>query len=464
MHDEALLIRGGTVLTGDPELGVLLDTDILVEQGRIRSVGRGIEAGHCRVVDASDMIVMPGLVDSHRHTWQSLIRGIAADWTLAQYWQGIRAMFGPLYEPDDVYLANLLGALEALDAGVTTLVDWSHIMNSPAHADAAIQGLRDSGMRAVFAHGTPTDGRTTDWYVASSIRHPDDIRRIRSEHFPHDDGLVTLAMAARGPQNCVLDATEHDWNLARELGLRITVHTGSGRWGKVRPIEQLHSRGLLGPDTTYVHCNSLSDDELKLIADTGGTVSISPEVEMHMGHGYPATGRLLAQGVRPSLSVDVVTGVGGDLFGTMRVCLAAERARANDEALRHDTQLDELELRSADVLGFATIEGARACGLEAKTGSLTPGKEADLVLLRCDRPNLVPLNNPAATAVLAATPANVDTVLVAGRIAKQGGVLVGVDIDRVRRAAETARDRLFRKLDVPVGLEWYPNVADTWKP
>lgn len=464
MNNEHLLVRGGTVLTGDPALGVLQDAEILIENGRITSVDVPVDTDGCRILDATDMIVMPGLIDSHRHTWQSLIRGVAANWTLAQYWQGIRAMFGPRYEPDDVYIGNLLGAVEALDAGVTTLVDWSHIMNSPEHADAAIQALRDSGLRAVFAHGTPTDGQTSDWYVGSSVPHPDDIRRIRRDQIPGDDGLVTLAMAARGPQNCVLDTTEHDWNLARELGLRITVHTGSGRWGKVRPIEQLRSRGLLGADTTYVHCNSLTDDELKLIADSGGTVSISPEVEMHMGHGYPATGRLLACGVRPSLSVDVVTGVGGDLFGTMRVCLAAERARANDEALANDTQLDKLDPTTDDVLGFATIEGARACGLDAKTGSLTPGKDADIVLLRCDQPNLIPLNNPDASAVLAATPANVDTVLVAGRIVKQHGALVDVDTDRIRSLAEAARDRLFSRLNVPAGQEWYPDVADTWKP
>lgn len=464
MSRERLLIRGGIALTADPKLGVLQDTDLLIEDGRISSIGTPVDATDCQIIDASDMIVMPGMVDSHRHTWQSLIRGIAANWTLAQYWQGIRAMFGPLYEPDDVYIGNVLGAIEALDAGVTTLVDWSHIMNSPAHADAAVQALRESGMRAVFAHGTPTDGQTSEWYVRSSIPHPDDIRRIRSEYFPGDDGLLTLAMAARGPQNCELDTTEHDWRLARELGLRITVHTGSGRWGLVQPINQLHSRNLLGSDTTYVHCNSLSDDELKLIADSGGTVSISPEVEMHMGHGYPATGRLLACGIRPSLSVDVVTGVGGDLFGNMRVCLAAERALANGRALENDTILEKLQPTTADVLEFATIEGARACGLESKIGSLSQGKDADIVLLRRSSPNLIPLNNPNATTVLAATPANVDTVLVAGRIVKRDGALVNVDLNRIRSHAEEARNRLCSRLAVPIGQEWYPDVEAAFKP
>lgn len=459
------LVRGGVVVTGDPALGVLHGADVLIEDGRISSVTAGAQGGDgCRVIDASGMVVMPGLVDGHRHTWQSLIRGVAADWTLAQYMQGIRGVFGRLYRPEDVYAANLVGALEALDAGVTTLVDFSHIMNSPEHADAAIDALRETGMRAVFGHGTPTDEDSPEWYVTSRLPHGDDIRRVREEHFAGDDDLLTLAMAARGPQHCVLEATEHDWRLARELGIRITVHTGSGRWGKDRPVEQLRSRDLLGPDTTYVHCNSLSDDELRLIADSGGTVSIAPEVEMHMGHGYPATGRLLRVGVRPSLSVDVVTGVGGDLFGTMRVCLAAERARANAAALEADSQVERLELRTADVLGFATLEGARAFGLESRTGSLTPGKDADVVLLRLDRPNLLPLNNPVAAVVLAATPANVDTVLVRGRVLKQDGRLRGVDLPRIRRLAEECRDRLFSRAHVRPGGEWHPEVAVTWKP
>jgi 5-methylthioadenosine/S-adenosylhomocysteine deaminase len=458
-----LIVRGGTVVTGDPVGDVQPNTDVLIDGDRIVAVGHHLDATDGEVIDASGAIVLPGLVDSHRHTWQSLIRGVASDWTLAQYWQGIRAMFGPAYTADDVYAANLLGAVEAVDAGITTLVDWSHIMNSPDHADAAIQALQDSGIRAVFAHGTPTDTDSVEWYVRSDLPHPEDIGRL-SARFRSRGGLITLAMAARGPQNCTLDTVEHDWRLARELGLRITVHTGSGRWGQMRPISQLASRDLLGPDTTYVHCNSLADNELRLIADSGGTVSISPEVEMHMGHGYPATGRLLACGVRPSLSVDVVTGVGGDLFGTMRVCLAAERSRINDEALAEDRTVDELHPRTPDVLAFATIEGARACGLDSVTGSLAPGKQADLVMLRNDAANLFPLNNPIASAVLAATPANVDTVLVAGRVVKRHGALVGVDVPRIRALAERARDRLFTTLSVAPGREWFPDVAATWKP
>jgi 5-methylthioadenosine/S-adenosylhomocysteine deaminase len=392
------------------------------------------------------------------------MRGLAADWTLAEYWQGVRAIFGPLYTPEDVHAANLLGAYEAIDAGITTLVDFAHIMNSSAHADAAIQALADAGLRSVFCHGTPTDRDATEWYVQSEIPHSADVRRIREQYFTSDDQLLTLALAARGPQNCTLDTTAADWTLARELAIPITVHAGSGKWGAVRPIEQLQSRSLLRDDTVYVHCNSLSDRELDLIAESGGRVSISPEVEMHMGHGYPATGRLLEAGLRPSLGVDVVTGVGGDLFATMRVCLAAERARVNEAALNAGEPVDRLDVTSDDVFSFATIEGARAFGLDSKIGTISPGKEADIVLLSTDDPNMHSLNNPIATVALAATPANVDTVIVGGTILKQNGRLCAADMDSVRNMAETARDRLFERARVPIGHAWSPDVADSWKP
>jgi 5-methylthioadenosine/S-adenosylhomocysteine deaminase len=458
-----ILVRGGTVVTGDPGLGVLPGADVLITGGRIASLGGPARppAGST-VIDAAGAIVLPGLIDTHRHTWQSLIRGIAADWTLAQYMQGMREVFGPLYRPQDVYAATLAGAYEALDAGITTLVDFAHIMNTPEHADAALDALAETGIRAVFGHGTPMDARSRDWYVASALPHDEDIRRLAGRRVT-GDGLVTLAMAARGPQHCEIAVTRRDWRLARELGLRLTLHAGSGRWGLTKPVHQLRAAGLLGPDLTFVHCTSLPDEELAMIADSGGAVSIAPEVELHMGHGYPATGRLLAAGIRPGLGVDVVTGVGGDLFGCMRVALAAERGRLHDAALEAGRQLDRFELTTTDVLDFATLAGARAFGMESITGSLTPGKDADLILLRPGL-NLLPLNNPVAAAVLAATPANVDTVLVRGRVLKSGGELAGVDRERLRRLADEARDRLFRQADVRPGEPWYPEVAAAWRP
>jgi cytosine/adenosine deaminase-related metal-dependent hydrolase len=233
---------------------------------------------------------------------------------------------------------------------------------------------------------------------------------------------------------------------------------------KFHAVELLNKHNLLGSDTTYIHCNTLSDQEMQLVADTGGTASIAPEVEMHMGHGFPATGRLLAHGIRPSLSIDVVTAIGGDMFGVMRATLAMERALVNDRALQQGRVVDRLDLTTRDVLEFATIEGARACGLADKIGSLTPGKEADIIMLKTDRPNLMPLNNPIGATVLAANPANVDTVLVAGTPVKRNGQFTSLDLTRVYKLAEESRDFLLEQVGLRPGFDWPLNTPDAWKP
>jgi 5-methylthioadenosine/S-adenosylhomocysteine deaminase len=462
MHGR-LLIRGGTVLTLDRELGDLAQGDVLVEDGKIAAVGPRIEAGDCELLDASGRIVLPGFVDTHRHTWQAPLRNIGSDWTLFHYLRGIHTGLSKHYRPQDTYAGNLLGTLEALDSGITTLLDWSHNLNTPEHADAAIAGLRDSGARAVFAHG----GGAPQWAVVpgNDVPHPDDARRVREQHFSSDEGLVTMALALRGPQFATQAVSERDWALAEELDLRISVHVGDGELGKTRPIEWLRSRGLLNERTTYVHCNTLGDDELQWIADSGGTASVAAAVEMQMGHGWPATGRLLDLGVRPSLSIDVCSAVGGDMFSAMRATLLVQRALDNAAYEEAGRSLigETLRLSVRDVLEFATIEGARACGLERRIGSLTPGKEADVILLRTDSLATSPLNNAAGAVVYDAHPGLVDTVLVAGRVVKRGGKLVHVDTARIRRLGEATRDDLLeaaRNDPVMAGIA----VGGTWLP
>jgi 5-methylthioadenosine/S-adenosylhomocysteine deaminase len=463
--EDRYLLRGGCLITLDRELGDFTrGGDVLIEGDRIAAVGPHIDAADCQVVDATGMLVIPGFVDTHRHTWQAQIRNIAGDWTLAEYLQGIRAELGPRYRPEDVYAGNLIGVLEGLDAGITTLVDWSHIMNSPEHADAAIAALTESGSRALFAYGTPNDAHTDEWHFESTIPHSEDVRRVKKTYFSSNDQLVTLAMAVRGPQFSTIDITDHDWKLARELELRMTVHVGDGAWGiKYRPIEQLNERHLLGADTTYVHCNTLPDNQLQLIADSGGTASIAPEVEMHMGHGFPATGRLLKVGIRPSISIDVCTDISADMFSAMRACLASERALANQVALNSGVPTG-IVLTTRDVLEFATVEGARACGMLDKIGTITPGKQADIVLIRTTGLNLTPLNNPIAAVVLAAHPGDVDTVFVAGKPVKRGGRFVSIDVERARKLAIESRDYLFAQAGVSNLNAWHPNVAEIWNP
>jgi 5-methylthioadenosine/S-adenosylhomocysteine deaminase len=452
------LIKNGTVVSLDPQVGDFPHADVLIEDDRIAAVGPDLGYVDAEIIDATGHVVMPGLIDTHRHTWQAFLRGIAADWTLGQYMTGLHLGLSGFFTADDTYAGNFVGAVEALDSGITTLLDWSHNVNVPEQSDAAVTALQDAGIRAVFAHG----GGADMYQVPSVVPHDQDIRRVRDQYFASDEGsLVTMAMALRGPQFATVDITEDDLALARELGLAVTMHAGDGEWGRSGPVRRLHARGLLGPDITYVHCNTLGDDELQLIADSGGMASIAPDIEMQMGHGWPATGRLMAVGIRPSLSIDTCVSNGGHMFGTMRVALATQRAIDNSEPGASDRPA--VSLTSQDVLSFATVDGARVCGLAERVGSLTPGKQADILLVRGDTLTLAPLNNPIGQIVYAAHPGLVETILVAGTVVKRGGTLVGDLGKRACRLATEHRDALFERAcrseklaDARVGGDWQP--------
>jgi cytosine/adenosine deaminase-related metal-dependent hydrolase len=432
-----LLIRNGFVVSLDEGLGNLPGADLLVEDGVIAAIGHGLAAADAEVIDASEMIVMPGFVDTHRHTWQSNLRGVLPSCTLGDYLNAVVGTYGPVYRPEDVYAGNLWGALEALNAGITTLVDWSHCNNTPDHADAGIQALREAGIRAVYAYGAPAGGERRRNSVTN---HPEDARRVRSRYFASDDDLLTFALALRGPGVCHPDVVVNDWRLARDLDARITVHAGMRVTGlHIEAIEELNRAGLLGADTTYVHLNTSTDAELALIADTGGSASLAPYVEMVMGHGVPPVSRLLAHGITPSLSIDVTTTVPGDMFTQMRTALAHDRIGhfGGDPDVAFAPSLTH-----HDVLRFATIAGAAACGLEARTGSLTPGKDADIILIRADAINTFPVIDPLGTIVTSADTSNVDTVLVRGEVRKRDGRLTGVDLPALRATVQRSRDHV----------------------
>lgn len=434
-----LLLKNGFVLTLDPALGDLPRADVLVEDGKIAQIGPDLSVADAETVDAAGTVVIPGFVDTHRHMWQTVLRGVLPACTLDGYLAQVVGAIGPAYRPEDVHTGNLLGALEALNAGITTIVDWSHCNNTPEHADAGITALRAAGIRAMYAHGTPAGG---EWWSYSELGHPTDASRIREQYFSSEDDLLTFALAVRGPGVSRPEVCVHDWQLARELAARISVHVGmriTGVYGQA--IAELDRAGLLGADTTYVHANTSTDDELAMIKRTGGSASVAPYVEMVMGHGHPPITRLLEQGVTPSLSVDVATSVPGDMFTQMRTALAQGRISSFGDDV--DVAFAPA-LTHADVLGFATRAGAQACGLGDRIGTLAPGMDADIVLIRADDINTMPLVDPVATVVTSADTANVDTVIVRGEFRKRAGKLVGVDLARLRADAERSRDHVLR--------------------
>ncbi|MCL6562297.1 MAG: amidohydrolase family protein [Firmicutes bacterium] len=445
------LIKSGIVITLDDPARDGKVLDLLIEDRWIRAVGPNLSVPDAEVVDASGMIVIPGLVDTHRHIWESVIRNVGAEWSLTTY---LRHLYygglGGTLRPQDVYIANLWGALEAINSGVTTVLDWS-MVNSPEHADALIQGLEEASIRAVFAYGTPLLGAGAFWSRDSQLRHPEDARRVKQRYFSSSDQLLTMGLAIRGPEFCAWETALADIALARELQAICTMHLGFGTWGPHdHSIRRLEEAGVLGPDLNFVHCNTLQPDEYRRIADHGCSVSVTPEIEMLMGHGYPCTGFLVEQGAVTTLGVDVVTSIAGDLFTQMRMALAAERARVNNQTLAQGVMPEQLALNARTILQCATTHGARALGLEDKVGSLAVGKEADLVLLRATDFNLFPVNDPLGAVVTSAGPHNVDTVFIAGRPVKRHGQLVGVDLPRIRQMVEATRDYILSQY---TGLE-----------
>lgn len=440
MAEKRTLLKNGCVLTLDRSLGNFTQADVLIEGTKIAQVGPNLPVTDAETIDASNMIVMPGFIDSHRHLWEGILRNIGCDVPLegeASYLAFVLNTLAPVYRPQDVYIGNLVSTLGAIDAGITTILDWSHIQAGPEHTDAAIRALQESGMRAVFAYGPV-------WYEAPKPEHPDWFRRIAKQYFSSKDQLLTLGLAAFGPEFNSVEGNQADWQLARECDARITVHVGVGTFGKHGKVAEVGKTGIYGPDTTFIHCTTLSDNEIQMIVDSGATVSLAAPVEMMMGHGMVPTQKFLDRGLRPSLSVDVETNVPNDMFTQMRSVASLQRALLFERQLAGEENLPDF-LCARDVLEFATIEGARANGLDHKVGTLTPGKEADIVMLRTDRVNVIPINDPIGSVVWGMDTGNVDSVFVAGKALKRDGQLVGVDMNRVRKMVYESRDYVVAK-------------------
>jgi cytosine/adenosine deaminase-related metal-dependent hydrolase len=428
MDGRPVVLRGGTVLPMDEGRQVLPRTDVLVAGDRIAAVGPELQAPDNAVeIDASDGIVMPGMIDTHRHMWQTAMRGYGADWTLTQYFVWYYLEHGKLFRPEDVHAGNLLAALEAVDAGVTTVVDWSHGLQTVDHADAAVDALQSAPGRYVLAYGNIQQPPAA-WTGAPEFR--DFVRR----RITGDDLLgFQLAFDVLGdPAFPERPAFE----VARELGVPVTTHAGV--WGATGDdgIRLMHDHGFMTPETVYVHAASLSADSYHRIAATGGSISVSTESEQSAGQGYPPTWAIRAHAIPVSLSMDTSVWWSGDLFSAMRATLGADRSRQHLEAHARGDTVTHCSLRADQVVEWATRGGARALGRD-DLGVIAAGKKADLVLIKNEAsPVSFPLLNPYGHVAFQAQRGDVHTVLVNGRVVKHEHRLVGVDLAAARRAAD----------------------------
>ncbi|MDF5751489.1 amidohydrolase family protein [Spongiactinospora sp. TRM90649] len=452
------VIRGGAVMSMDPKVGDFEVADVLVEGKNIAAVGRKVNAPGADVIDARGRIVMPGFVDTHHHLFETAERAFLANGLLLDdgsgspsafpnYGQHILQGFARVYRPQDVYINELFAGLSQLDAGVTTVLDVSQIHHSPEHTDAAIQALIDTGRRAAFGF-FEGDGR-------AGARYPEDARRIRDRWFSSDDQLVSMVMG--GELHLGREVYTRSWAIARELDVKIAAHS-VGSWG-MRPVFDDVAEGIggvqVGPDNLFIHMTGMSDQTWKRFRDAGAQVSLAVPIEMVMRHGTPPILKMQELGMEPSLSSDVETTMAADPFTLMRSAMSMQRMVVNQMVLDQGEGVPPTNwptpakgtpelLNVRDVLRYGTIVGAEHLGLGGRTGTLTPGKQADIVLLDATALNVAPLNSVPGAVVSLMDRTNVETVIVAGEVRKWRGRLLNVDLSRLRRELEASRDHLFK--------------------
>ncbi|KOY54962.1 amidohydrolase family protein [Streptomyces sp. XY332] len=430
-----ILFTGATIVTMDPSLGVIDRGDLLVEGDTITAVGGDISGGDAVVVDATGAILTPGFVDTHRHAWQAQLRRIMPDVDdLGGYVMATLAGHATVYRPEDMYIGTRLAALTAIDGGITTMLDFSHNSRTREHSDAAIQALTSTGIRGVHASMGPHFG---DW----DRQWPGDLTRIKDRYFSSDDQLLTLRLAALATDEIAGPALAYGPELARtakELGIGVSVDAVFGT-ASSEAVLRWAEDGILGPDVTLIHSTGLTPEAWNAMGATGATVSLAPTSDAQIGleTAIPAVDEALAAGIRPGLSIDVEVALASDMFTQMRTLHALQRMRAVNAV--YGTDREPSRITTHDVLDFATLQGARTNGLAGITGSLTPGKKADLLVIQAEDLNNMPLNDPIGTVVLGSDPRNISTVLINGEPRKWNGRVLDVDLPALRSAVHASR-------------------------
>ena len=448
-----LHIKDGIVITMQPGSAPEV-ADIVVEDGRIAAVGTTGPVADAEVLDAKGRIVLPGLVDSHVHTWQTALRGIAADWTVPQYMRAMHRGLATRFGPDDIRIANLMGALAKLDAGVTTLVDWCHNNPTPDHTDAAIDGLEASGARAVFLHGSPKPDPGPGRKHFSEVPMPRaEIERLRAGRFASEDRLVTLGLAVLGPQYGVHEVCLADYGLARELDLIVSTHTGGAPLLSPGTFEALIEAGLIDGRCNVVHANNFAPGLIRALVDAGANFTVTAEVEMQMGFGDPLTGVLRDLGATITIGADVEPAAASDMFTAMRTTLNVQRNIDNKALLARGEPLpDTASIACREALEWVTVNGAAMTRMPDRIGTLAPGKQADIVLLRANDANLFPVRDPVGAVVRQAGPGNVETVMVGGRIVKRDGRLLYPGLEEKRDELMRSGTRILEEIGLSPGV------------
>jgi 5-methylthioadenosine/S-adenosylhomocysteine deaminase len=430
-----ILLRGAQVITMAPGRPDSERIDVLIEDDLITQTGAGLESAGADVVDLNGRIVIPGLINAHLHTWQTALRLIGADWTLPQYFAHVRGRVAPHYRPDDVHISNLVGALNQINCGTTTLGDWCHNNPTPDHSDAAVAALQTAGIRAVFLHGSPDR--------AADVGHPlEEVDRLIG--VTGSASLVTVGMAILGPQLSTPEVAVADFRAAAQRGIVASMHHSGGEpapaWDAVRRA------GLFGPTTNVVHGEGLTEDWFKLLVDAGVSFTITPENELGHGHGQPITAPLLRYGAALSLGIDTETAIGGELLTAARVALAHQRGVDHEHSRRITGEMAATPtVTCKQALSWATVEGARALGVADRVGRIEPGMQADVVAIDARALNLWPVHDPVATA-LHASVGNIEAVIVAGQWRKREHHLIGVNLDELKNRLLDSGDRLGRLL------------------
>ena len=434
------IIKNATVVSVDEKIGNVSNCDVLIENSFIAAVGQNLQHSDHKVIDGTNAIVSPGFIDTHRHTWQTQTRTIASDYILSHYILNLRHIYGSSYTPHDAYIGNYCGALDSIDNGITYLVDHSHIINSPEHADAAINGLRNAKIRAVFCpaqwpnpywEGSCLDKereeKTPDW------RLDEEVRRIRETHFESNEptDLVRFGFALSEPDLTPIDRLVREIKVARSLGAAvITGHISFGKWDPGNFVtRQLAGRDMLAPDLLWSHGNTLSDEELDYCKKYHIGISTTPDTELQMGMSHPVAFKAADRGCIASLGVDVCCSAPADIFQQMRLLLQAQRHLEHEKGEGAPLQMSR---KCSEVLEMATLGGAKAVGLEKIIGSITPGKRADLLITRCDAPRLTPVHDPVGALVLYANGSDIDTVFIDGVTVKSEGKLAHINWPEVR--------------------------------